>query len=107
GIISPMITGFEIAQMIMAMTAGTVFLMWLGELITERHIGNGISIMIFAGIIAQLPTQISQAFVNFDNSQVMNWIAYAVIGILTVAGIVFITEGQRNIPVVYAKRMRG
>jgi preprotein translocase subunit SecY len=81
--------------------------MWIGELISERKVGNGVSILIFAGIVASLPTTVQQAILTYDPSQLMTVLAYVVIALVTVAGVVFITEGQRNIPVVYAKRMRG
>ncbi len=106
GIIGEM-TPFQSFVIILTMTAGTMFLMWIGELISERKIGNGISILIFAGIVARIPTLVQQAAVTFEMSQLINWAAYAVIGVVTIAGVVFITEGQRNIQVVYAKRMRG
>lgn len=106
GIIQELST-LEYVVTLVTLTAGTVFLMWLGEMISERKIGNGISIMIFAGIISALPTTIQQAVVSFDQSQIINFAAYAVIGVITIAGVVLMTEGQRNIPVVYAKRMRG
>jgi preprotein translocase subunit SecY len=92
---------------IMTMTAGTIFLMWIGELISERKIGNGISILIFANIVARLPTTVQQAALTFESSQIINLAAFILIGVATIAGVVFITEGQRNVPVVYAKRMRG
>ncbi|MFA6603646.1 MAG: preprotein translocase subunit SecY [Patescibacteria group bacterium] len=95
------------AVIVLAMTAGTIWLMWIGELISERKIGNGISILIFANIVDRLPTAVQQAILTYEPSKLLNWAAFAVIGLLTVAGVVFITEGQRNIPVVYAKRMRG
>lgn len=98
---------FQMGLVMLTLTAGTMFLMWLGELISERKVGNGISIIIFAGIIAQLPSAIQQTIVSYDPSQLITLIAYVAIGILTIAGVVFITEGQRNVPVVYAKRMRG
>lgn len=101
------LSALDYAGILTTMTAGTMLLMWIGELISERKIGNGISIMIFAGIVAGLPTAVQQAILTFDQSQIVNLIGYAAIGVLTVAGVVFITEGQRNIPVVYAKRMRG
>lgn len=97
----------QYAATIITMAAGTIFLMWLGELISERKIGNGTSIIIFAGIIAAMPATIQQAIVSFDNTQVVNWVIYALIGVVTIAGVVLITEAQRNIPVIYAKRMRG
>jgi len=107
GIVAADVSLFQLAMMTITMSTGTMFLMWIGELISERKIGNGISILIFAGIIAGMPKMVQQALVNFDQSQVIVWLAYVVIAIVTIAGVVFITEGQRNIPVVYAKRMRG
>jgi len=106
-IIDPGLTPLEYFGIMTTMTAGTVLLMWLGELISERKIGNGVSILIFSGIVAGMPSRLQQAIVTFDSSQIMTLVAFTVIAILTVAGVVFITEGQRNIPVVYAKRMRG
>jgi len=107
GIISNDLSFFHLALMMVTMAAGTVFLMWIGELISERKIGNGISIMIFAGIIASMPTTLQQAIATFDSSQIVYWVAFAAVALATVAGVVFITEGQRNIPVIYAKRVRG
>jgi preprotein translocase subunit SecY len=98
---------FDHATVMITMAAGTVFLMWIGELISERKIGNGVSILIFAGIIAGIPSAVQQAIVTFESSQAINWLVYAAIGVATIAGVVLITEAQRNIPVVYAKRMRG
>lgn len=96
-----------LVAMLSIMTAGTMFLMWLGELITERKMGNGVSLIIFAGIIASLPQYLAQAAVVFDSSQVVTIAIFALVAILTVAGVVAITEGQRNIPVTYAKQIRG
>ncbi len=98
---------FQLITTILTITAGTIFLMWLGELITEKKIGNGISFLIFAGIIASVPTQIQQTIATFDATKLGGLIAFAIIGVMTVAGIVIITEGKRNIPVSYAKRIRG
>ncbi|MDD5251948.1 MAG: preprotein translocase subunit SecY [Patescibacteria group bacterium] len=101
------LTILQYAAILITMTCGTMFLMWIGELITERKIGNGVSILIFASIVSRVPTMIQQALVSYDASQIINWVAFAVIGVVTVAGVVFITEGQRNLPVTYARRLRG
>ncbi len=106
-IIDAALTPFAYAGIMVTMTAGTLLLMWIGELISERKVGNGVSIIIFAGIIASLPTTLQQAIVTFDSSQILTFVAFAVVAVITVASVVFITEGQRNVPVVYAKRMRG
>ena len=92
---------------LIAVTAGTLFLMWIGELISEKNIGNGISLLIFAGIIAALPSTIQQMVLVFDQSQVYNLLLMVGIGLVTVFGVVLITEGQRNIPISYARQMRG
>jgi len=97
----------DYAGLLISMTAGTILLMWIGELISERKIGNGVSILIFAGIVSALPSALQQAILTYDPSQITTIVAYLAIAVITIAGVVFITEGQRNIPVVYAKRMRG
>ncbi|HYY22655.1 MAG TPA: preprotein translocase subunit SecY [Thermoleophilaceae bacterium] len=101
------INGFTIGRVlviVMTLTAGTVLLMWLGELITQRGIGNGISLMIFASIAARIPDGIAKWWQNPDQvfKVMMPFLALAVI-----AGVVFMQEGQRRIPVQYAKRVVG
>lgn len=98
---------FEIASMIIIAVAGTVFLMWLGELITEKKIGNGVSLVIFAGIVSGIPSAVSQIMATWDSSQFFTYLIFLAMIIASVAAVVFITEGQRNIPVSYAKRIRG
>ncbi|MBI4132028.1 MAG: preprotein translocase subunit SecY [Candidatus Sungbacteria bacterium] len=88
-------------------TAGTLFLMWLGELISEKQIGNGISLLIFAGIVSRLPVDLRQALLAFDPAQAPSYLAFGAASIIVIAGVVIITEGQRNVPVSYAKRIRG
>src|SRR3989344_4185769 len=96
----------KIGNMIIV-AAGSVLLMWIGELISESSIGNGISIMIFAGIVASVPLSIGQTLLSFDKSQFPTLLAFLVVGVVTVAAVVIITEGERKIPVYYAKRVRG
>lgn len=98
---------FELLSMVVIITAGTIFLMWIGELITEKNIGNGISLLIFAGIVAGLPQAVQQTIVTFDASQLFTMVGFVLIALVTVVGVVIITEGQRNIPVQYAKQIRG
>ncbi len=98
---------FELVNILMVMTAGTVFLMWLGELITEKKIGNGISLLIFAGIVERVPISIQQTIATFSADQIINFLVLVVLALVTIAGVVIITEGQRNIPVTYARRIRG
>ncbi len=92
---------------ILTMTAGTMFLMWIGELISEKKMGNGISLMIFAGIIAGLPGVVQRALFSLDTGEIANLLVFAAIAVVTIVGVVVINEGQRNIPVSYAKRVRG
>lgn len=98
---------FQWVTTVVTMTAGSVFLMWLGELITERKMGNGISLLIFANIVAGLPQQLQQIVLTYDASQALLYAAMAATAIATVVGVVYITEGQRNVPVSYAKQVRG
>ncbi len=105
--ILPNMDMFQLVSTIITLTAGTIFLMWLGELITEKGIGNGVSLIIFAGIVSGIPLALQQTLVDFNQSKVMEIIIFAVVAIVVIAGIVFITEGQRNIPVQYARRVRG
>ncbi len=102
GALSPV----QMAVTVITLTAGTMFLMWLGELISEKNIGNGISLIIFAGIISQLPQVFQQTALIFDQTQLVNLITFAAIGLVTIAVVIFITEGQRNIPVSYARAVR-
>lgn len=101
------LTRFEMFSNLLIVTAGTIFLMWVGELISERGIGNGVSILIGAGIIAGLPTAIQQLIASYDPSQLPAYLAFLVVMILTIAVVILITEAQRNVPVQYAKRVRG
>ncbi len=101
------ISSFTIVVIILSATAGTVFLMWLGELITEKGLGNGVSMMIFAGIVAALPTGASRLFATWDPSQFFTYLVFLALGLITIAGVIFINEGQRTIPIAYAKRVRG
>jgi preprotein translocase subunit SecY len=98
---------FDLFVMIITITAGTIFLMWIGELISEKKIGNGISLLIFAGIIASLPSTVQRLLVTFDLSQLYLILGFLLITIITVVGIVIINEGQRKIPVQYARQIRG
>ncbi|OIO18166.1 preprotein translocase subunit SecY [Candidatus Kuenenbacteria bacterium CG11_big_fil_rev_8_21_14_0_20_37_9] len=101
------ISAFEYLTIIVILAAGTIFLMWLGELISEKKIGNGVSLIIFAGIVSGIPGSVQRTLATFDPSQILNLAVFLAIGVITVAGVVYITEAQRNIPVSYAKRVRG
>ncbi len=105
-IISDM-SSFQLIATMLTLTAGTVFLMWIGELITERKLGNGVSLIIFAGIVSSLPRMLSNALLTFDQSQVLTWALFAAIAVITIVGVVLINEGTRNVPVSYARHVRG
>ena len=92
---------------ILTITAGTMLLMWFGELISEKGIGNGVSLLIFAGIIADVPSNIRQIIFTWDVSQIPSYILFFAMAFVIIAGVVLITEGRRNIPVSYAKRVKG
>jgi preprotein translocase subunit SecY len=98
------LTGAQTLTQIIALTAGTVLLMWIGELITERGIGNGISFIIFAGIVAGLPQAVATFLAAPDLAA---GLTFAAVGIGAIAIIVYIQEGQRRIPIQYASRVRG
>lgn len=106
GIVSDF-TNFQWVIAIITIMAGTIFLMWLGELISEKKIGNGISLIIFAGIVAGLPSALQRTIAVFDPSQAMNILIFIAIALVTIIAVVIMTEGQRNIPVNYARRIRG
>jgi preprotein translocase subunit SecY len=94
---------------VITLTAGTAFIMWLGEQITERGIGNGISLIIFAGIVARLPAAMGKTYqqVTLNQMSVFKLIILCVAMVLVVAAIVFVETGQRRLPVQYAKRIVG
>ena len=96
---------FETISLLLSFTAGTILLMWLGELISERGLGNGISFIIFAGIVGRIPYQAGPIVAGPDG--LLRIIPFVIIAIIVIAGVVFINEGQRRIPVQYASRVRG
>ncbi|OGG57664.1 preprotein translocase subunit SecY [Candidatus Kaiserbacteria bacterium RIFCSPHIGHO2_01_FULL_56_24] len=87
--------------------AGSIFLMWIGEIITEFGVGNGVSLIIFAGIVASIPSSLAQLIFSFDVSQLPAYIGLMAVAVVITAGVVFITEAERPIPVTYARRVRG
>lgn len=111
GKLVPNISDFKVLGLIMlTVTAGTLFLMWLGELITQYGLGNGISMLIFAGIISDIPTNFGRMLGTFeagDNTKMMHFILFVIAAILMLIFVVLITEGQRNIPITYATRATG
>lgn len=94
---------------IITLTAGTAFLMWLGEQINEYGVGNGISLIIFAGIVCRIPSGVSTAIRNYQTDQIslISLILFVLFALLVVVGTIFVQQGQRRIPVQYAKRVVG
>ncbi|MDD3491415.1 MAG: preprotein translocase subunit SecY [Candidatus Pacebacteria bacterium] len=95
-----------IRSLVIIITA-SVFLMWIGELITEQKLGNGISLIIFSGIVIDFPREILQTIVTVDPSRMPNMIAFFAVALMIIIGVVFISGGERRIPVSYAKQVRG
>jgi len=103
------ITNINISQTlltVLSVTAGTIFLMWIGELISEKHIGNGLSIIIFAGIVSALPGALQRFIATYDPSQLLFVIMFLAVALFTIVSVVFINEGTRNVPVSYARHIR-
>ena len=106
GVVGPLSTLDWVATLA-TVTAGSMFLVWLGELITEKNLGNGVSLLILAGIVAGLPTSIQQASFTYTADQLFTYAAFIVVGLAVVVGVIYISEAQRNIPINYARRIRG
>ncbi len=105
-------TPFQWFLTLLAVTAGTMLVMWIGEIITEYGIGNGISLIIFAGIVAKLPAAARQGYdlylgAAYDPANLPKLLSFIAVAIIVILGVVLVTEAQRNIPVAYARRMRG
>ena len=103
----PELSLFQWVVTIGSITAATLLLVWLGELITNQGLGNGVSLIIFAGIVSGIPQTLQQILATYDPTQLTRVISFVVLAVVIVAGIVFTNEAQRNIPVSYAKRVRG
>jgi preprotein translocase subunit SecY len=104
---TPLITNYtpgRVLIMVLTMTAGTAFIMWLGELITQRGVGNGMSLIIFVSIVSQIPAQF--AAIEANSSALQFWVIMLMFLLLT-AGIIFVDQGQRRIPIQFSKRVRG
>jgi len=98
---------FLLFTSILTATAGTIFLMWLGELISEKGIGNGVSLLIFAGIVSDFPNSLRQLLVTYDPAKIPAYLFFFGMALIIIAGVVLVNEARRNIPVSYAKRVRG
>lgn len=101
------ISVFAMFANVSVVVAGSMLLMWIGELISEFGIGNGVSLIIFAGIVANIPKEVSQFLFTFDMANLPTYILFLAVGFLIVAGVVVVTEAERPIPVTYAKQVHG
>ncbi len=100
-------TLFSVITNVIVATAGSMILVWLGNIITKQKLGNGVSLIIFSGIVSGIPQTIKQAIVSYDPSVITTYLAFVILSVVIVAAVVFMTEGERKIPVSYAKRVRG
>ena len=103
----PSLDMFHLLTNVFVIAAGSLLIMWIGELITEYGVGNGVSLVIFAGIVAGIPSSLAQFAYTFEISQIPAYVGFAAAAIVITAGVVFITEAERPIPVTYARRVRG
>jgi preprotein translocase subunit SecY len=101
------LTVFDRITNLVIVIAGAMLIMWLGELISEFGIGNGVSLIIFAGIVSRLPSEVSQLIFTFDKAQIPLYLLFVAVGALIIAGVVVVTEAERPISVTYAKQIRG
>lgn len=106
GILEKLAT-FDLIANLVIITGGSLLLMWLGELISEFGVGNGLSLIIFAGIVSVLPSSVGQLLFAFDPSQLPSYVGFLAASLLVIWGVVVITEAERPIPVTYAKQVRG
>lgn len=97
----------DFARNVIIVIAGTVVLTWLGDLINEKKMGNGISILIFAGILSGLPSAVRTAIFSYDPKILPTYLAFLVVSLVVIAGVIFVNEGERKIPISYARRVRG
>ena len=98
---------FGLVRNVLAITAGSMLALWFGELISEQKIGNGISLIILAGIVSRLPTDARQILLSYSPSVLPTYIGFIVVTLLLVAGIVYLNEGERKVPITYARQVRG
>lgn len=101
------LTTFDFIVNVILIVAGSMLLMWIGELITEYGIGNGVSIIIFAGIVATLPSTVSQLSFTFDPSQLPLYVGFSLVSLAIIYAVVVMTEAERPVPITYAKQSRG
>ena len=92
---------------VVVITAGSMLALWLGEIISEQKIGNGISLIIIAGILSGIPNKIRLALATYTPSELPTYIGFLVLAVVLIAGVVYLNEGERKVPIAYARRVRG
>jgi len=105
--IIPRLNTLSMIENVLTITAGSIFLMWIGELISQYQLGNGISLIIFAGIVSRLPHSVNKILINYEPADLPTYIAFVLIAIFTIAGIAFVNESEKKISISYAKQIRG
>ncbi|MBI1839215.1 MAG: preprotein translocase subunit SecY [Candidatus Colwellbacteria bacterium] len=108
GVLQPLGFGQTIVN-VLVVTAGSMILVWLGEIVTEQKIGNGVSLLIFAGIVSGLPLSLRNAYANYSagTTPVTTYLIFGILALIVIGGVVLVNEAERKIPVSYAKRIRG
>ncbi|MCD5381454.1 MAG: preprotein translocase subunit SecY [Candidatus Pacebacteria bacterium] len=106
GVIAGLST-FDFVVNVILIVCGSILLMWIGEMVTEYGVGNGVSIIIFAGIVASLPSTVSQLFFTYDPSQLPLYIGFTLVAVGIIYAVVVMTEAERPVPITYAKQSRG
>lgn len=98
---------FSMVRNVIVIVTGSMLALWLGELISEEKVGNGISLIILAGIVSRLPSDFGLALLSYQPALLPTYVGFIIVAILLIAGVVYLNEGERKIPVVYARRVRG
>lgn len=101
------LTTFQFVVNVVLIVSGSMLLMWIGELVTEYGIGNGVSIIIFAGIVATLPNNLRDLYLNYEPSQLPMYVGFTAVAIGIIYAVVVMTEAERPVPITYAKQSRG
>jgi len=106
GILMPL-THFQLITDVLVVTAGSILLMWIGELITEFGVGNGVSLIIFAGIVARIPAGIAQTLFTATAANIPAYLGFLALALVVVYAVVVVADAERSIPIAYARQMRG
>jgi len=103
----PELTSFGMVTNVLVVTAGAILVTWIGELITEFGVGNGVSLLIFAGIVASVPSVLSQLVQAYVPSELFNYVLYGIVVLIVIVAVVLVNEAERRVTITYAKQVRG